>query len=75
MRTQMRHFIRLTNGFSNKVDNLRHAVMLYFMHHDFGWIHQTLRVTPALEAGVTDHIWSIDQMLGLLDGAEGKVGA
>ena len=50
----MRRFTRLTNGFSKKIENLEAAVALYFMHYNFARIHQTLRVTPAMEAGVTD---------------------
>ncbi len=66
MRMQMRRFTRLTNAFSKKVDNLRHAVALHFMHYNFCRIHQTLRVTPAMEAGVADHVWSIEEIIGLL---------
>jgi IS1 family transposase len=75
MRMQMRRFTRLTNGFSKKVDNLRHMLALYFMHYNFCRIHQTLRVTPAMEAGVSDHVWSIEEMLALLEGAERKAAA
>jgi len=62
----MRRFTRLTNGFSKKVDNLRHAVALYAVHYNFCWIHQTLRVTPAMEAGICDHVWSIEEIIGLM---------
>ena len=59
IRMSMRRFTRLTNGFS-KVENLEAAVALYFMYYSFGRVrHQTLRVTPAMEAGVTDHVWDI----------------
>jgi IS1 transposase len=57
MRMSMRRFTRLTNGFSKKVENHEHALALYFMYYNFGRIHQTLRVTPAMEAGVSDHVW------------------
>jgi len=67
MRMGMRRFTRLTNGFSKKVENLRHAVALHFMHYNFCRVHQTLRVTPAMEAGVTDHVWTIGEVVGLLD--------
>jgi IS1 family transposase len=67
MRMGMRRFTRLTNGFSKKVENLQHAVALHFMHYNFCRIHQTLRVTPAMEAGIADHIWSIEEIVGLLD--------
>jgi DNA replication protein DnaC len=67
MRMQMRRFTRLTNAFSKKVDNLRHAVALHFMHYNFCRVHQTLRVTPAMEAGIADHIWSLEEVVSLLD--------
>jgi len=66
----MRRFTRLTNAFSKKVENLRHAVALHYMHYNFCRIHQTLRVTPAMEAGVTDHIWSLDEVIALLEQTE-----
>jgi hypothetical protein len=50
----MRRFTRLTNGFSKKIDNLRHAVALHFTYYNFVRVHSTLKVTPAMEAGVTD---------------------
>ncbi len=67
MRMQMRRFTRLTNAFSKKADNLKAAVALHFMHYNFARIHQTLRVTPAMEAGVSDHVWSIEEIVGLLE--------
>ena len=67
MRMSMRRFTRLTNGFSKKVENLAHAVSLYFMYYNFARIHQTLRVTPAMEAGVSDHVWSLGEIAGLAD--------
>jgi len=67
MRMNMRKFTRLTNGFSKKVENLGYAVALHYMHYNFCRIHQTLRVTPAMEAGVTGHIWDIREILSLLD--------
>jgi len=66
MRMQMRRFTRLTNAFSKKVENLGYAVALHFMHYNFCRIHQTLRVTPAMEAGITGHVWSIEEIIGLL---------
>jgi len=66
MRMGMRRFTRLTNGFSKKIDNHIAAVAIYFMHYNFCRVHQTLRVTPAMEAGIADHIWSIEEMVGLL---------
>jgi hypothetical protein len=67
MRMGMRRFTRLTNAFSKKVDNLGYAVALHFMYYNFCRVHQTLRVTPAMEAGVTDHVWKIEEILGLLN--------
>lgn len=67
MRMKMRRFTRLTNAFSKKVDNLRWSVALHFMHYNFCRIHQTLRVTPAMEAGIADHIWTIEEVVGLLE--------
>jgi IS1 family transposase len=68
MRMSMRRFTRLTNAFSKKVDNLRHAVALHFMYYNFCRTHQTLRVTPAMEAGLADHVWTIAELVGLLAG-------
>jgi IS1 family transposase len=67
MRMSMRRFTRLTNGFSKKVENHEAAVALHFMHYNFARIHQTLRVTPAMEAQVSDHVWSLEEIVGLLD--------
>lgn len=66
MRMGMRRFTRLTNGFSKKFENHMHAVALYFMYYNFCRIHQTLRVTPSMEVGVTDHVWDIEDILSLL---------
>ena len=67
MRMQMRRFTRLTNAFSKKIENLRYAVALHFMHYNFCRIHQSLRVTPAMEAGISDHVWSIEEIADLLN--------
>jgi len=67
MRMSMRRFTRLTNAFSKKVENLMHAVSLHFMYYNFARIHQTLRVTPAMESGVADHVWSVEEIASLLD--------
>jgi IS1 family transposase len=72
MRMSMRRFTRLTNAFSKKADNLRAAVALYYMHYNFARIHQTLRVTPAMEAGISDHVWEIEEIVGLLDWAAAR---
>lgn len=66
MRMKMRRFTRLTNAFSKKLDNHRWAIALYFMHYNFCRIHQTLRVTPAMEAGIADHVWGIEEIVALL---------
>jgi len=66
MRMNMRRFTRLTNAFSKKVENLSYAVALHFMYYNFCLIHQTLRVNPAMEAKITDHLWSIEEILRLL---------
>jgi hypothetical protein len=67
MRMSMRRFTRLTNGFSKKVENHAHAVALHFMYYNFGRIHKTLRVTPAMQAGVADHIWTLEEIVRLAD--------
>ena len=67
MRMSMRRFTRLTNAFSKKVENHEAAVSLYALYYNFGRIHSTLRVTPAMEAGVSDHVWSLAEIVALLD--------
>lgn len=67
MRMSMRRFTRLTNGFSKKLENLGHAVALHFMYYNFGRIHQSLRITPAMAAGVSDHVWSLEEIAALAD--------
>jgi len=67
MRMNMRRFTRLTNGFSKKVENHEASVALHFMYYNFCRIHTTLRVTPAMAAGVSDHVWSFEEVAGLLD--------
>ncbi len=67
MRMGMRRFTRLTNGFSKKLENHGHMVALYFMHYNFCRVHKTLRVTPAMEAGLTDHVWEMDELIALLE--------
>lgn len=63
MRMSMRRFTRLTNGFSKKVENHAYAVAIHYMHYNFCRIHKSLRVTPAMEAGIADHVFSIEEML------------
>ena len=67
MRMGMRRFTRLTNGFSKKPENHVAANALYFLHYNFARIHQTLRVTPAMAAGISDHVWSLEEIVDLLD--------
>jgi hypothetical protein len=66
MRMSMRRFTRLTNGFSKKIENHGYAVALHFMHYNFCRIHKTLRITPAMQAGLTDHVWTIEELCNLL---------
>ena len=66
MRMHNRRFTRLTNGFSKKFENHLHAISLFTMHYNYCKIHKTLRVTPAMEAGLTDHIWELEEVIGLL---------
>ncbi len=70
MRMHMRRFTRLTNGFSKKVEMHAFNVALHFAYYNFCKIHQTLRVTPAMEAGLTDHVWNIEELVGLLDATQ-----
>lgn len=64
---RMRRFTRLTNGFSKKMYNLECAVALHFMYYKFCRIHKSLGVTPAMEAGVSDHVWTLVEVAGLAD--------
>jgi hypothetical protein len=66
MRMSMRRFTRLTNAFSKRVENHAAAVALYFMYYNFGRVHQTLRVTPAMEAGVANHVSAIEEIVALM---------
>jgi hypothetical protein len=65
MRMSMRRFTRLTNGFSKKVENHAAAVALHFIHYNFARIHKTLRITPAMAAGISNHIWSYEEIAAL----------
>jgi hypothetical protein len=67
MRMQIRRFTRLTNAFSKKVENHAAAIALHFMHYNFARIHQTLRITPAMAAGISDHVWSLEEIVRLSD--------
>jgi IS1 family transposase len=66
MRMGMRRFTRLTNGFSKKLENHAHQIAVYFFHYNFCRVHKTLRVTPAMEAGLTDHVWTLEELCGLI---------
>jgi len=66
MRMSVRCFTRLTNAFSKKVENLECAIALHFMYYNFARVHKTLRVTPAMEAGISDHIWTLEEIASLV---------
>jgi IS1 family transposase len=72
MRMSIRRFTRLSNGFSKKLQNHEASVAMYFMYYNFCRVHQTLRVTPAMEAGLTDHVWSIAEMASIVPEPEPK---
>ena len=72
MRMSMHRFTRLTNAFSKKVQNLGHAVALHFMYYHFCPRHQTLGMTPAMAAGLEDHEWSIEELVGLLEARQNQ---
>jgi len=63
MRMGMRRFTRLTNAFSKKVENHAAMVAIHFLYYNFGRIHKTLRVTPAMQAGLADHVWSLEEIV------------
>ena len=62
----MRRFTRLTNAFSKKIEHHVAAIALHYMHYNFCRIHQTLRVTPAMQAGIANHVWSINELIALI---------
>ena len=70
MRMQMRRFTRLTNAFSKKIENHAAAIALHYMVYNFVKIHKTLRVTPAMAAGITDYVWEMEEIVGLLEERE-----
>ncbi len=63
----MRRVTRLPNGFSKKLENHEHMLALHYMFYNFARIHRSLRVTPAMEAGVSDHVWEIEEVLAFMD--------
>ncbi len=67
LRMGSRRFTRLTNAFSKKLENHAHAVAFHYTHYNWCRIHKSLRVTPAIEAGLTDHVWSLEELVGLLE--------
>jgi IS1 family transposase len=67
MRMSMRRFTRLTNGFSKKVENHGHMLAIYYTYYNFCRVHQTLRVTPAMEAGLSGNVWQIEDMVKLME--------
>jgi IS1 family transposase len=67
MRMSMRRFTRLTNGFSKKVENHKHMLAIYFMYYNFCRVHKALRITPAIEAGIANHVWTLEELVNLLE--------
>lgn len=67
MRMSMRRFTRLTNAFSKKLADHEHMLATYFMYYNFCRLQQTLRITPAMEAGIADHVWSVEELVGLTE--------
>jgi hypothetical protein len=67
MRMGMRRFTRLTNAFSKKIENHVAAIAIHYMYYNYCRIHQTLRVTPAMQAGITNHVWDLKQLVSLVD--------
>ncbi len=63
LRMHLRRFTRLTNAYSKKLDNLKAAVCLWFAYYNFCRVHQSLRITPAVQAGLTDHVWNITELI------------
>jgi hypothetical protein len=72
VRMSNRRHTRLTNAFSKQAENHAHSMALYFMHYNFVRIHQTLRVTPAMEAGVSDHVWTFEEVALVVEAWEAK---
>jgi hypothetical protein len=70
MRMNMRRFTRLTNAFSKKIENHAHAVALHMMYYNFVRIHKTLKITPAMAAGVTDRLWEMSDLVAMIEASE-----
>jgi IS1 family transposase len=75
LRMHNRRFTRLTNAHSKKLENHRHGLAIFYMHYNFCKIHQTLRCTPAMAAGVSDHVWELDEIIRLLDSKDASKAA
>ena len=75
MRMSMRRYTRLTNGFSKKLENHAAATAIHFLYYNFARIHRTIRMSPAMKAGVTDRLWSIRDIVGLLEEHEAREAA
>lgn len=73
LRMGNRRFTRLTNGYSKRLRNLRASLALHYVHYNFCRVHMTLRVTPAMEAGLTDHVWTVEELVGILEAQERAV--
>jgi hypothetical protein len=69
MRMNIRRFTRLTNAFSKKIENHIYMIALSFMHYNFCRVHQTLRITPAMKAGLTNWLWELEDLVRLIDEA------
>ena len=67
MRMSMRRLTRLTNGFSKKVENHDYAIAIHYMFYNFGRVHKSLRVTPAMESGISNHVWSLEEIVALAE--------
>jgi IS1 family transposase len=75
VRMQMRRFTRLTNAFSKSIDCHKAALAIHFTHYNFCRIHSSIRITPAMAAGLTDHIWELSELIALLETQEAKLAA
>jgi hypothetical protein len=73
MRMSIKRFARATNAHSKKVENHAHAIALHFMFYNFGRTHKTLKMTPAMAAGISDHVWSLEEIAGLVKDEAPKV--
>ena len=72
MRMHIRRFTRLTNAHSKKVENHIASIAIHYMHYNFCRVHESIRVTPAMEAGIANHVWSIEEVIALLNVKEAK---